>query len=540
MMLDSILKNGVIYTLSKERETFQAAGIKDGKIAFLGSDKEAEKMQAETVFDLKGRAVIPGMGDSHLHFYAYCQTLFQVDLGDCTSKKEALQKLKDAVDQMPEGQWIRGANFDQTKWRDSEDELPTRHDLDEVSTKHPIVIKRVCLHTAVANTKALEIAGIDENYVNEPGGIVEREENGMPNGILREQLTKIFDDRIPDPLEDMEVRKKVMAEQLQRMASMGLTMMHTYAAEIWKYMEDVETYRELDSEGKLPLRVSVYTDKLETMENLKKSGELSIEEKSDPRHKAQMSGYKLFCDGCLGARSAALFEDYSDEPGNRGIVVEPENILEEKMYRAMSQGIQCATHAIGDRALDMVVTAIEKTIAKLEKDGMSRQEIEKKPFRIIHAQMSTENLVERMKKLPLIIDVQPAFISTDKIWIKDRIGEKRLQTSYPWKTYTENGMILTGGSDAPVESFNPMWGIYNCLTHPDEKQRLSRYEALCLFSRNIPYATGDETFYGTLEIGKFADMAVLEKDIFCAEVEEIKDIKVMQTFLGGKQTWSCL
>lgn len=545
MQLDRLLVNGKIYTLKTEGDTVEAVGIKDGRIVFVGSNADAHAFSADEVVDLAGRTVIPGMGDSHMHFYAFCQTLTNVDLGACTSKAEMLALLRDAAEKTPEGQWIRGSNFDQSKWEDcKKDRLPDRHDLDLASVRHPIVIKRVCLHTAVANTAALERAGIDRDYQAGSGGVVEREADGSPNGILREQLTRIFDELIPDPMSDPAVKKRVMVRQLRDMASLGMTMMHTYAADIWKYFEDVADYDALDREGLLPLRVTVYLDKIEKLVG---KPTLTPEQRADPGFKAKLGGYKLFCDGSLGSRSAALYEPYADDPTTTGIVVEDLPALEEKMLYAMRHDIQCAIHAIGDRGLDIVVTAIEHTVAALRQQGWSQERLTQKPFRIIHAQMATPELINRMAQLPVILDIQPAFYLTDMHWLKDRVGDERVRTGFLWRTYQNHGLLMTGGSDAPVEKYNPMQGIYAAVTRQDihgwpeggmlPEERLSVYDALCLFSKNIPYATGDEAQMGTLEVGKFADMAVLDRDIFHIPPIQLLQVKVVRTMLAGRDTW---
>ncbi len=535
-MLDAIYQNGKIYTLRKEGECFSAIGIKDGKIAFVGDVEEAKKYEAVQVFDLNGSIMIPGMGDSHLHFYAYCQTLTQVNLADCRSKKEAFTKLREKAEHTPQGEWIRGANFDQTKWEDCADELPTRWELDEISRQHPIVIKRVCLHTAVANSRALELAGVDQNYIADAGGSVEREEDGTPNGVLREQLTKVFDEIAPDALRDERLKKQIMVQELRRMASMGMTMMHTYAAEIWRYIEDIDVYRQLDTCDLLPVRVTIYSDRMEGL----KGDTVKGADTNDSHSKVKMGGYKLFCDGSLGSRSAALLQPYTDAPDTRGMIVEDTKSLTRKMYNAAQNEIQSAVHAIGDRALDVVLTAMEETIERLKTAGWTDKKIAAKPFRLIHAQMSTPELIQRMKKIPLIVDIQPSFLESDRYWILDRIGPERFRHAYPWKTYQREGLLLTGGSDCPVETFDPLRGIYNCLTHPNPAERLSIYEAICLFSKNISYATGDEKRMGTIEVGKFADAVILDRDIFHVPADEILNIRVQKTLLAGKATWDCM
>ena len=546
--LDRLLLNGAIHTMRNEAEVVEALGIQAGKIVFAGSDAEAlTRYEADDTIDLARKTVIPGLGDSHMHFYAVCQALTTVDLGGCTSKAEAIARLQNKAAETPKGEWIRGSNFDQSKWDDGEDRLPTRHDLDLASTEHPIVIKRACLHTAVANTAALVRAGIGKGYPAGPGGEIEIEADGYPNGILREQLTNIFDALIPDPLSDPELKRKIMASQLQKMASLGMTTMHTYAAEIWKYFEDVDVYAQLDQQGLLPLRVTVYQDRLEKLEGKLAGGR---EGQKVSSAKVCLGGYKLFCDGSLGSRSAALYEPYADAPEALGIVVEDQQSLESKMLRASRQGIQCAVHAIGDRALDMVVTAVEHTIACLFAEGWTQERIAAlPPFRIIHAQLATPELIARMAVLPVVLDVQPVFFLTDMHWVQERLGSERMKNGYLWRTYRKNGLLLTGGSDAPVESCAPMPAIYSAVTRTDlegwpkggmqPEEKLSVYEALCLFSKNIPYAVGGEVCTGTLEVGKFADLAVLDRDIFAIPPEEILQVQVLRTMLAGKDTWKC-
>lgn len=222
------------------------------------------------------------------------------------------------------------------------------------------------------------------------------------------------------------------------------------------------------------------------------------------------------------------------------MIVEDTKSLTRKMYNAAQNEIQSAVHAIGDRALDVVLTAMEETIERLKTAGWTDKKIAAKPFRLIHAQMSTPELIQRMKKIPLIVDIQPSFLESDRYWILDRIGPERFRHAYPWKTYQREGLLLTGGSDCPVETFDPLRGIYNCLTHPNPAERLSIYEAICLFSKNIPYATGDEKRMGTIEVGKFADAVILDRDIFHVPADEILNIRVQKTLLAGKATWDCM
>lgn len=535
-MLDKLFINGEIYSMKKEGEKFQSLGIKDGKIAFLGTDEEAKNLSSKELINLKGKMMIPGMADAHLHLYAYCQNLTFVDLSKVHNINEMINLMKEKIKNVKKGDWVKGVNFDQSKWK--ENRFPTLEEMDSISKDNPIIIKRCCLHAVVANSKALEMASIGKNYQAGSGGIVELDKDGMPNGILREQSTKVFDDILPDPLKNIEVQKRTMQDVLNDMSSKGITTIHTYAAKIWQYNEDINIYKNFEKEGKLPLRVTVCIDELFEPEILTK------EKLNNPYRKVQLGAYKIFSDGSMGSRSAALKEPYSDDPKNSGFMLFTQEELNNKILTGYEHGLQPAIHAIGDRALDMTLSAIEYTLKTTKEKGMTDEEQKKRlPFRIIHVQMIDDDLLERMKKLPLVLDIQPIFLCTDLHWIEDRIGKERLKGSFALKTMEKAGLIQTGGSDCPVETYEPLKGIYAAVTRQDmegyptegflPEERLSVYEALCMYTKNVPYATGQESVLGTLEIGKFADLTVLEKNLFKIDKKEIKDVKVEQTYVAG-------
>ena len=535
-MLDKLFINGEIYSMKKEGEKFQSLGVKDGNIIFLGTDEEAKNLNSKELIDLKGKMMIPGMADAHLHLYAYCQNLTFVDLSKVHNINEMINLMKEKIKNVKKGDWVKGVNFDQSKWK--ENRFPTLEEMDSISKDNPIIIKRCCLHAVVANSKALEMASIGKNYQAGSGGIVELDKDGMPNGILREQSTKVFDDILPDPLKDIEVQKKIMQDVLNDMSSKGITTIHTYAAKIWQYNEDINIYKNFEKEGKLPLRVTVCIDELFEPEILTK------EKLNNPYRKVQLGAYKIFSDGSMGSRSAALKKPYSDDPQNSGFMLFTQEELNNKILTGYEHGLQPAIHAIGDRALDMTLAAIEHTLKTTKEKGMTDEEQKNRlPFRIIHVQMIDDDLLERMKKLPLVLDIQPIFLCTDLHWIEDRIGKERLKGSFALKTMEKAGLIQTGGSDCPVETYEPLKGIYAAVTRQDmegyptegflPEERLSVYEALCMYTKNVPYATGQESVLGTLEIGKFADLTVLEKNLFKIDKKEIKDVKVEQTYVAG-------
>ncbi|MEL7654376.1 MAG: amidohydrolase [Bacillota bacterium] len=537
--IDTLLINGKIYTLKEEGEFVEAIGINHGRIVFAGSMADSAAYTAKNTINLKGKTALPGFGDSHLHLYAHCQNQATVSLEEARSLEELVSIMKKKAAVTEKGKWIKGTGFDHTKF--AENRMPTRWDLDQISTDHPIVIRRCCLHTMVANSLAIEIAGIDQQKLDEFEDLIELEKDRNLNGIFREKATAVFDDIVPNPLSDPKERETIVKKVLGDMVSKGITVVHTYAAKIWNYEEDVAAYRELDQKGALPIRVVVSLDE-----------PFEPEERSkDPHDKVKYGSYKLFTDGSLGSRSAALTEPYHDDPDNSGILIDKEKLIQE-VKKAFQKGLQPAIHAIGDRALDITLDAVE-TVLIDENSRAKKQPFNEinqgrsLPVRIIHAQMVRKDQLERMKKLPVILDIQPIFLCTDLYWIADRIGKERLNTAYLWKTLMHSGLILTGGSDCPVESYDPIKGIYAAVMRQDlngfppvgwePQERLSVYEAVCLFSKNIAYATGDEDVLGTIEINKFADLTILDEDPFEIKPEKLKKIQVAMTFVAGEKVF---
>lgn len=542
--IEKLFHGGTIYTLKEEGDTVEALGVSDGKIVFAGKREDAEKQfDINELIDLKGHVLLPSVADSHLHFYAYCQTLTTVDLGGCTTRAEALERLRKKAAETPKGVWIKGSNFDQSKWKDVEDKLPTKIDLDEVSTEHPIVMKRACLHAVVANSLAMKEANVGDGYVFGPGGVAELDEHGSPTGVFKEQASKIFDDIVPDPLLDESVKSKLMAQVLKEASALGITAFHTYAAQIWNFSEDLETYQELDAQGLLPVRMTICLDEMY------EKPVLTDAEKNDPYRKVQYGTFKIFTDGSFGARSAALMEPYSDDPTTKGIMVIEQDDLNEKTYNAYTNGLQPATHCIGDGGLEASILAMEYTLDRCRKEGWTEEDISRQlPFRLIHVQLCKPEQLERLKKLPVIFDIQPVFLCTDLHWIEQRLGKERMKDAYTWKRYIDNGFILCGGSDCPVESFNPWIGIYAAAARQDlngypdggwyPEELVSIYEAYCMFSKNVPYANGEQDYLGTLEMGKFADMIIIDRDLFKNTPAEILDVKVLKTYLAGDEVFS--
>lgn len=531
-MLDKLFVNGKIHTMVSPNDIYSSLGVRDGLIEYVGDE---QNIPSKEVIDLHGKTMIPGMADSHLHLYAHCQNLTYVDLSNVKSIKEMIDKMKEKADKTEEGQWIKGVNFDQTKW--SENRFPTLDEMNSISEVHPIVIKRTCLHCVVANSLGLKIAGIERYATSELGGKIELDDDGYPTGILREQTTKIFDDILPNPLENNKIRDEIFQAALSDMSSKGITTIHTYAAQIWQYNEDINIYRNFEKQNKLPLRVTVCLD------NYFEQEKISPTEFKNPYRLTQYGAFKIFTDGSLGSESAALREPYANNPNAKGLLISSRDELIKLITEAYIKGYQPAIHAIGDRALDITLDAIETAVHSYETHNPGKSASERLPFRIIHAEIADLPSIERMAKLPVVIDMQPTFICTDLHWLEYLLGSSRAQNSYPMKTMMEKGLILTGGSDCPVETYDPIIGVYAAVTRQDldgtplngflPNEKLDVFKALSMFTKNVHYATGQEKYLGTLEKGKFADLVVLNEDIFSVAENKIKDIKIEQTYLAG-------
>ena len=374
MNLDKLFINGNIYTMKHDYDKIESFGIKDGKIIFTGSNIDALdiKDNAKEVVDLEHQVIIPGLTDSHMHLYAYCKSLEDVNLETAKSIKDVIELMRLKSEKTIPGKWIKGVNFDDTKF--SEGRLPTKNDLDKISTVHPIIIRRSCLHVVCANSLALSLAGVIKGYRPKINGTVEYDCQREPTGIVREQAIKVFDQIIPDSFNNREERKDAIAKVLLDISSKGLTTVHTYAAKLWKYGEDITIYRELEKEGRLPVRVLVCLDEIFEKEKY------SVAKMS----RVNYGSYKLFVDGSLGSGSAALLEPYCDNQSNCGILICSQEELDNKMIKAYEKGMQPAIHAIGDKALEMTLSSIENTLKLFPYNGQR--------FRIIHAQLINEKI----------------------------------------------------------------------------------------------------------------------------------------------------
>jgi hypothetical protein len=532
--MDTILYNGVIHTMAGPDAS--ALAIQNGRLALVGSDRAALALKTAdtTVIDLAGRCVLPGFVDSHMHLVITGIAFAQLDLRGVRSLDEIVERGRAflAKNDLEPGEWVLGYGFDHNLF--DPPVLPDRTVADAISTDRPVLLDRVCGHVGAANGPALALAGYDEATVI-PGGHLEKDENGRLTGVLHEAALDRIKHVVPRLGKERVLR--ILRDMGGRMAAAGLTGVHsddvgpegtTWEALKW-------AVEQLEAEDACPLRIWEEWEAPSVQA-------LEADVLSQPLRSFQGSDFlkvcniKLISDGSLGARSALLRADYSDEPGNRGIAVYTQEALDELVAACHREDLQVACHAIGDGACEMFVNAVEKAM-----------QADPKPLRhrVVHCQFGDEALYRRMASLGVGADIQPPFVPTDAPVTPARMGERTAE-SYAWKTLLDLGVRLGGGSDSPVEPFEPLWGIHCAVNRPGAHgddapflpdQRLTVEEAVALYTTGPAALAGAERDLGTLEAGKLADLVVLDRDLFAVPAEEIRDIRVVMTMVGGRITF---
>lgn len=527
-MTDLAIVNANIITMDLKRPRARSLGIKGDRIAWV-SEENNPQVTAGKVLDLAGRTVVPGFIESHMHLSGYALSLDWVDLTEARSIADLqdLVRVKRAENQ--EGAWILGHGWDQNLF--AEKRFPTRSDLDAVCPDAPVYLTRVCAHLAVANSRALALAGVTRETPDPPGGEIERDSSGEPTGILKEGAMALVKD-LAMAAEAKKLREGDLLERAYRnLLAAGITSVAELGGYNFSAGEIFRLYQHLERAGRQAVRLHFFF----TSQYLDHLIQLGIETGFGSEW-VHIQGIKVIGDGSLGARTAALTYDYHDDPGNRGILVTPPERLREIVRRAHGANLQLAIHAIGDRAAELALKALGVALADLPRSGHRH--------RLEHCQILNREVVEKMARLGVVASVQPVFISTDLHWAEERVGPERLAYAYPWKTLQEAGITLIGGSDCPVESFAPLLGIQTAVTRMDREgypkggwlpeQKLTPMEALAMFTRDAAWALFAEDQKGTLTPGKLADLVVLSDDPTTVPPEEIRQIQVLETVIGGR------
>ncbi len=534
-----ILYNGRINTMDKNNTIKSAVFIENNIIKDLGTSKSIVRkygMRAERKIDLEGKTVLPGFNDSHLHLCGYGESLVNIDLTGVRSTDQLILKGRVAIDsnESQEGEWLIGRGWNQELFVDKK--MPSREDLDSITTMVPIAFTRVCNHMTVINSKAAELIGID-NQTHVVGGEVERTEDGIFTGMLKENAMLLVRNGMKES--SMEDVMRTIERAQEKLISFGITSVQSddlqYISSGWETV--IKAYATLCNEKKLKIRVNeqcLFHDINEFKSFLAKGGhgiELEKRFRTGP--------LKLLGDGSLGGRTALLYEPYSDDISKKGISAFSREQLDDFVSLAHQNKMPVAVHAIGDRMIDMAVDAIDKSRKsnKIKKSIFMRDGI-------VHCQITTETMLDRFKDLELIAYIQPVFTTSDWKIAVDRVGVERTATSYNWKTMINKGILIAMGTDAPVESPNPFENIYAAVTRKDfdgqppegwmPEQKLTVEEAIRAYTDYPSYASGEDKDKGTLEKGKLADLIVINKDIFDLDLDEIRYVSVHMTMIDGE------
>ncbi|HKO58606.1 MAG TPA: amidohydrolase [Thermoanaerobaculia bacterium] len=479
---------------------------------------QAAHPQANVIASLNA-TILPGLTDAHGHLYGLGLSLDTVNVVGVSSIDEVLARVKERAATAAPGEWILGRGWDQNRWAGKQ--FPTAAPLDAAIADHPVWLRRVDGHAGWANSAAMRAAGITASTPDPEGGRLLRDANGQPTGVFVDEAMELIDSKVPPP--SFELRKRRVLAAAQRIAENGLTEIHDAGADA----ETIRAVRELIDEKRFPIRVYVMlTDDAALLREWLARGPLMAH-----GDRLTVRAIKLYADGALGSRGAALLEPYSDDPKNSGLLIAKPEHIEDVARRALAAGFQVNTHAIGDRGVRNVIDAYERA-------GIAAG----RRFRIEHLQVISPPDVPRVARLGIIASMQPTHATSDMPWAEDRLGPVRIRGAYAWRTMLDSGARLALGSDFPVEAVNPFFGIHAAVTRQDQSgkppggwypdQRLTLAEAVRGFTSDAAYAAFEEQTRGTIEPGKLADFTVVEGDFF--EGKELWKTKVIKTVVGGR------
>jgi predicted amidohydrolase YtcJ len=527
-MADLVLLGGVVHTLDPAQPDAEAVAVRDGRFLAVGSRSEIERHigPATRVLDATGLVIYPGFVDSHAHMEGLGSVLRLLNLVGTESVERIVDMVRGETRATRAGEWIQGRGWDQNDWK--EQSFPTREPLDSAAPENPVWLKRIDGHAGWANSRALEEAGIDERTADPPGGRIHRDAStGRPTGVLVDKAMNLISKIIPKT--SRGTRKADLIRAVDACLAVGLTEVHDAGVDA----ETIDLYRELIDEGRFPFRVyAMVEDSIEVIRQTA-FGRGPVLAYGDGR--LTVRAVKAYADGALGSRGAALIDDYTDNTGNRGLLMIGEPALTLLARRCAAEGWQLCTHAIGDRANRVVLDAYAAALAT-HPDPDHR-------FRIEHAQVIDPEDIPRFAAMGVIAAMQPTHATSDMPWAPERLGQKRLAGAYAWRRLLAGGATIACGSDFPVESHNPVLGIYAAVTRQDlagnppggwlPEERMTREEALRGYTIDACRAAFQEAAKGTIAPGKVADLTVLDRDIMTCDAAEIARARVRWTIVGG-------
>ncbi len=522
---DIVIINGNIRTMDAKRTVAKSVAVLNGEIVAVGSNADTRSLiGAKTkVIDAKGKLVLPGFNDAHVHFMGTGEQLSSIDLRSAKTPEEFVERIKTFASKLPKGRWILGGRWDHENW--TPNDLPTAAMIDSVTPDNPVFVSRLDGHMALANSLAMKLAGVNSSTKDVAGGLIVRDRSGNPTGIFKDAAETYIRTAIPEP--SVEEKLEYVRAASQNAASNGITSVQDMGD------ADVSVFQEALRRGELKTRIYGCTmmDDYERWEN---AGIHAAFGSSMLR----VGCVKQYADGSLGSTTAWFFEPYLDDPKTSGLAraAITDGSMQKDVCAADKAGLQVMTHAIGDRANATVLDYYESA----EKVNGARD----RRFRIEHAQHLRQQDIARFGKLKVVASMQPIHLPDDGRWAWKRIDEKRLKGTYAFRTLLDSGAVLAFGSDSPVAPMNVLYGIYAAVTRQtaDDKnpngwipeQKITVDEAVRAFTYGSAYAEFQENVKGTLEVGKLADLVIISDDIFRMDPVKIANTKVLTTIMDGK------
>ncbi|WP_213608950.1 amidohydrolase [Pseudoalteromonas sp.] len=505
-----------------EVNTFTTLVIKDGKVVKTGPDSLKNSFPGATLIDANGKTLLPGLIDAHGHVIGLGENLSQLDVRGAKSVDEITDKLNEFA-KGKEG-WIIGRGWNQELWSDTR--FPTAADLDKVVSDRPVVLSRVDSHAIWVNSKALELANINADTLSPSGGEIIKDEFGKPTGIFIDKAETLVTQHMPAT--SAQSVSNALDAAGKHLLSLGITSTHDAGIDKTTW----QVYKQRAELGTLPLRiVAMLSAASPDLSAMLKAGRYQ-----DAQDFLSIRSVKIYADGALGSRGAALIEEYADRANHFGLMLETQQKLEQLFTLTFKSGFSANTHAIGDRANKIVLDAYQN-VFKQTGGILLRNRME-------HAQIVSPKDIPRFKTLKIIPSMQPVHATSDMHMAEQRLTDKQLQGAYAWQTFLDQGSIIAAGSDYPVELANPFDGLYSAITRMDHNQRpengwrasevLSREDALRAFTLGGAYAAHQEFKLGSLEQGKWADFILVDQDYFKVPIEQLYKTQVLQTWIAGK------
>jgi predicted amidohydrolase YtcJ len=520
-----LLVNGIVHTLNPEQPIAQAVAIQRGRIVGTGmSDDLIRTFKAENIIDLEGKTVVPGFIDGHAHMNGLGKLMKSMILVGIDSPQRIADLVKERASRAGRGEWLYGRGWDQNLWPDKR--FPTKEILDAVTPHNPVILGRIDGHAIWTNSFAMEIAGVTKETKDPQGGRIVRDANGNPTGVFIDQAKQLIEEAFP-PQTQSEIEQSLL-RAAEACIGLGLTQVHDM-----EISTEMDAYRRLAEQGKLPLRIYAALDATSTVWQ---SAQLSTPLVGLNNDMLTIRAFKFYIDGALGSRGAALFQEYADDPGNRGITYLSEDELETSLLEGIKRGFQPCVHAIGDRGNHIVLNVYERLLRSIPA-GDYRMRIE-------HAQVVDHEDISRFKALGVLPSMQPVHCTSDMYWAEARLGNERVRNAYPWRSLLETGTLIIGGTDFPNDDMAPLHNFYAAVTRSDRngypangwygKQKMTRDEALRALTLWPAYGAFHERIKGSIEYGKYADFTILSKDIMTIPSHEILETEVEMTIVGGR------